>query len=201
MRDDVRLIDDVIDMIDVNICDSVVISGGEPCAQPKPLIEITRRIKEELNMDVAVETNGTFPEVIDDISPYVDQFFVDFKSDPFNYNRDLLGMSQVDFDNYFRTLDLIESLRVPLELRTTCFSNLIDELTIHHMGDFIDSSFYYEPTWVLQQGHVDDVLDNLLFDETVVYSYDDMKELGNIGREYVEDMYIHTFNKGRELVE
>lgn len=201
MRDDVRLIDDVINMIDVNMSDSVVFSGGEPTLQPDVLLEMVRRVKNELDMDVAIETNGTRPDVIDEVSPYVDQMFIDFKSDPFNYDTLKLGMSPSDFDNYFKTLDLVESLRIPLELRTTCFSNLIDEQTIHHMGDFIDASFYYEPTWVLQQGHTVDVLDNVIFDDSVVYGYEQMKELGDIGRTYVEDMYIFTGTNGRELIQ
>lgn len=200
MRDDMVDTDDILKMIDYDFIDGVVFSGGEPTVQCETLVEMVKDIYVNTDLKIAIETNGTRPDVIDELSPYLDQVFMDFKASPFKYPLDLLGISETDVKQTFESMELVDNLRIPLELRTTCFTNIISEHDIEVMGEFIESTFRYEPTWVLQQGHVDNVLDSDIFDNNVVYDSEQMMELGDIGRTYVEDMYIHTMINGREII-
>jgi 7-carboxy-7-deazaguanine synthase len=44
----------------------VVISGGEPTIQPKPLVDLAKQLKKELNVHITLETNGVLfiPELV-----------------------------------------------------------------------------------------------------------------------------------------
>lgn len=199
-RYNLREADDILKMIDYDFIDGVVFSGGECTLQPDTLEYMMKSIKDTSNLTIAIETNGTRPDVIDDLSPYLDQVFMDFKSNPYAYKLDLIGTKEADVQCTFDSMELVDNLRIPLELRTTCFSNLITSHDIEAMGEFIESTFRYEPTWVLQQGIVDDVLDTSVFNDDVVYSQEQMMNLGDIGRKYTEDMYVTTKVNGRVKV-
>lgn len=200
MRDNYVEADDILELINVDFIDGVVFSGGEPCLQPESLEYMMSHLKEHTELKIAIETNGSRPDIIDELSPYLDQVFMDFKSSPYGYELDLIGTNGDDVSRTFESMELCDNLKIPLELRTTCFANLITSKTIDNMGEYIDSTFRYEPAWVLQQGHVDDVLDSDIFNEGVVYSPDEMMELGEVGREYTEDMYVTTQVNGRVKV-
>lgn len=125
---------------------------------------------------------------------------MDFKSDPFNYDIRNLGTNTTDVERMFESMLLVDGLGIPLELRTTCFKNIIGKLEIEHMGTFIDGHFDRCPTWVLQQGHTIDVLDNVIFNDDVVYGTDEMFELGSVARMEVEDVCVTTLVTGRKQI-
>ncbi|TDA64035.1 MAG: radical SAM protein [Clostridia bacterium] len=62
------------------LLDGVVISGGEPTLQPG-LAEFLARIKKEIGLDVKLDTNGSFPEVVEALlrRGLVDTVAVDYK--------------------------------------------------------------------------------------------------------------------------
>ena len=165
--------------------------------QPEALEYMMKSIKDTSNLKIAIETNGSRPDVIDDLSPYIDQIFMDFKSNPYQYELELIGTNEADVQRTYESMELVDSLNIPLELRTTCFSNLISGRDIDMMGEYIEATFRYEPTWVLQQGLVSEVLNSDIFNETIVYSPEQMMSLGNIGRRYTEQMYVTTQVDGR----
>jgi len=98
---------------------SVVFSGGEPTAQPEPLKELLKYAK-FLNLKTMVETNGYYPEVLNDLCKkgLIDQLFIDIKTTEEDYAK-LTGKS----DSYEK---LIETLRIsiPHTKRTTVFKNI-----------------------------------------------------------------------------
>lgn len=200
MRNNLCEADDVLGLIDYDFIDAVVFSGGEPTLQPESLEYMMKIIKDTSNLKIAIETNGSRPDVIDMLSPYLDQVFMDFKSNPYAYELDLIGTSETDVQRTYESMELVDNLNIPLELRTTCFKNLISEHDIDMMGEYIEATFRYEPTWVLQQGHVSDVLNSDIFDDSVVYSSEQMMKLGDVGRKYTEDMYVFTSVDGRVKV-
>ena len=200
MRDDMIETSDILDMIDVDFIDAVVFSGGEPTLQLEPLVLMMNILKEQTDLKIAIETNGTRPDVIDELAPYLDQVFMDFKGSPYQYPLDLIGTNEADVQRTYESMELVDSLNIPLELRTTCFSNLISERDIDMMGEYIEATFRYEPTWVLQQGLVTEVLNSDIFNETIIYSPEQMMSLGNIGRRYTEQMYVTTQVDGRVRV-
>lgn len=69
-------INDVISTLRRNLCNinHVVITGGEPFIQPKPLKSLCRSIKEKLACHVSIETNGTTND--DGVLPWIDFFSI-----------------------------------------------------------------------------------------------------------------------------
>lgn len=198
MIQDTNIVDtnDIISQLDFDFIDGVVFSGGECTLQPDALDELIDCVRDE-NKLVAIETNGTRPEWIDDTLKYIDRVFMDYKSNPNSFNTHLIQIGPDDLRATYESMKLIDESDTPLELRTTCFKNLIGDWEIRCMGKFIAETFLNTPTWVLQQGHVNDVLDSFIFNDSVVYSYDEIQTLANIGRTYVEHMCYSTLPTGR----
>jgi 7-carboxy-7-deazaguanine synthase len=68
--------DEVFDLIRHNLGNlkHVVITGGEPLLQKKPLLPLLKKLREELGVHITIETNGTtFPE---ELSRYIDLFSI-----------------------------------------------------------------------------------------------------------------------------
>jgi len=58
----------------IGILKHVVITGGEPLLQQKPLTPLVKRLKEELDLHLTIETNGTL--FSEDVSRYIDLFSI-----------------------------------------------------------------------------------------------------------------------------
>jgi len=80
-------IDNIIKIIKNNIgqMKHIVITGGEPMLQMESLIELTRRIKNELKLHITIETNGTIFN--DDLIEFVDLFSISPKLSNSNPNQ------------------------------------------------------------------------------------------------------------------
>ncbi len=68
--------DEVINLIKHNIgaMQHVVITGGEPLLQKNALAQLAKKIKEELNLHLTIETNGTL--FSEDVAKYIDLFSI-----------------------------------------------------------------------------------------------------------------------------
>ncbi|MFV0482535.1 MAG: 7-carboxy-7-deazaguanine synthase QueE [Bacteroidales bacterium] len=69
-------INDIITTLRHNLhnINHVVVTGGEPFIQPKPLKMLCKAIKEELSCHVSIETNGTTSD--DEVLPWIDFFSI-----------------------------------------------------------------------------------------------------------------------------
>lgn len=79
----------------------IVISGGEPTIQPKPLTELAKRLKKGLNVHITLETNGVL--FVPELSAYVDMFSISPKlrsSEPDKKKNKLLDVPVEE--NYIR---------------------------------------------------------------------------------------------------
>ncbi|MCX8204473.1 MAG: anaerobic ribonucleoside-triphosphate reductase activating protein [Candidatus Nezhaarchaeota archaeon] len=112
------------------IVDAVHITGGEPTLQPLGLETLCRAAK-EVGMDVGINTNGSNPHVLETLlkANLVDHVAIDVKAP-----LDLVSYAKatgVDGDwalkQVERTLKLLGSSKVKLEVRTTVVPGLIDE--------------------------------------------------------------------------
>ena len=64
------------------IIDAVVISGGEPLIWNKDLGEFLKKIRHRYNDSflIKLDTNGSFPERLEELTDYLDFVAIDFKS-------------------------------------------------------------------------------------------------------------------------
>lgn len=95
--------------------DAVVITGGEPCLQ-KDLKEFILEIK-NLGFLVKLDTNGGFPEVLEEVLPLIDYVAMDIKA-PFE-KYPLITCSKLDTAKIQKSIELIMNSNIDYEFRTT----------------------------------------------------------------------------------
>ncbi|MGM0376892.1 MAG: 7-carboxy-7-deazaguanine synthase QueE [Bacteroidota bacterium] len=79
----------------------IVITGGEPLLQHKPLEELLKRIKAETHLHVTIETNGTL--FFEEVARHTDLFSISPKlsnSDPVNEKLSQLGLKPTGPTSY-----------------------------------------------------------------------------------------------------
>jgi len=115
--------------------EAVVFSGGEPCLQPG-LLDAMREVR-ELGFEIALHTNGFFPDVVERaLSERLLQFIaVDFKA-PFNLYQAVTRQEVVAAD-FARLADLLVSAGVKHEYRTTVHPGLLSDSDIMNMADWL----------------------------------------------------------------
>ena len=110
------------------VLDAVCISGGEPTMM-EDLKEKTRDIK-ALGYEVKLDTNGSRPEVLQDLldNKLIDYVAMDIKNSKEKYAMTsgvLLELSKVE-----KSIDILKSSQIPFEFRTTAI------LEYHSLRDF-----------------------------------------------------------------
>lgn len=71
----------------------VTVSGGEPLLQSRALIPLLKMLK-DAGINVIIDTAGALPSShLEDVMPYTDTFFVDWKSPHSSIYRDIVGGS------------------------------------------------------------------------------------------------------------
>ena len=112
------------------VINSVVLTGGEPLLQPEACIELLKAAK-SAGLSCAIETNGTDPQVIERLLPYLDLVTIDVKaplSDPKLYEKitgsvGILGLVQ----KIKKSLKLAIGSKAEVEARTTVIPTLNDD--------------------------------------------------------------------------
>jgi len=122
-------IDDSIDFID-----SVVITGGEPLIQKEEVLKIIKYCK-DLQLNIKLDTNGYYPEKLEDLMDLVDYIALDIKA-PFNKYEEVTG--QNIGENVRKSMEIC--LKFPetiFECRTTYVPGLMDPDDIVEIAYFI----------------------------------------------------------------
>ncbi|HDI74431.1 MAG TPA: anaerobic ribonucleoside-triphosphate reductase activating protein [Thermoprotei archaeon] len=91
----------------LGLVEYVHVTGGEPTLQDKGLLELCRALKEK-GLKVSVDTNGSRPEVLERILPYLNHMAIDIKaplSEPDKYAR-AIGLP----------LEIVESYEIPAKV-------------------------------------------------------------------------------------
>jgi len=97
--------------------EAVVFSGGEALMQGQATIEYIKKVR-ELGFAIGLHTNGFYPDLLKQVSEYVDWIGLDFKATKHFYNN-LTGMD-VAYDHMIQSLEFWLSTGKDLEVRTTC---------------------------------------------------------------------------------
>jgi pyruvate formate lyase activating enzyme len=129
--------------------DAVVVTGGEPCIH-KELPKFLAKLKER-GFSVKLDTNGCFPDVLEECLGSVDYVAVDVKTSQAKYSR--LGMK--DTSGLMRTVEILKTGKVPYEFRTTLVPDLVTAEDVVCIGEVVKGA----QTLALQQFVPEDTLD------------------------------------------
>jgi len=174
----------------LNFVEAIVFSGGECTEQPAALRRYAK-MAHDMGKEVAIETNGTHPEVIRDMlaRKLVDKVYCDIKA-PCGYLHRLEKHIGTDgsYDRLVRQVMVHSSGK--LELRIVCFGSFADEAYIKAIDEMIPRQCVCDLT--LMQGKL-----------TSTYKDDVMspKELKALAKHLNKpgNIYVNS-TKGRELV-
>ena len=122
----------------VGVLDGVVISGGEPTLMPN-LEEKIRAIR-SLGYAIKLDTNGTHPEVVEDLvnKGLLDYVAMDIKSSLDDYHR--FTNNDVLIENVCKTIEFLKQNRVDYEFRMTLIDEYHKEEVIEKVRDLLKGS-------------------------------------------------------------
>lgn len=138
--------------------DGVVITGGEPCLQ-KDLEEVIKEIK-ALGFAVKLDTNGSFPEIIKKLLPYLDYIAMDIKSPLEKYSE--ITRVNINTENIRKSIDMIMDSGIDYEFRTTVVKSQLNFQDFEKIGQLIKGAKRY----YLQKFIPSKLLDESLMNET-----------------------------------
>jgi len=164
--------------------DGVVICGGEPCIHRE--IESLCSEFKQLELGVKIDTNGSFPEVLESLldKRLVDFVSMDIKAPIDDTYRAIAGVD-VDLAAIGKSIALLQKGEVDHEFRTTVCSFFLDKSDILNIAKTIDGARKY----VLQEFKGGTCLDPTL-NSYQSFSRDELKELAIQCAEYVESCYV-----------
>lgn len=176
---------------------SVVLTGGEPTLQSKALIRLCELLRDK-GLDIKLDTNGSNPDIISYLVDHdlIQAISIDFKSpiDDFETFCKITGTKKRKyFENFKRTLHLLDTISVPVEYRTTVVPTLNDSDTILTK---IVSELDKEDSYILQQfSNENDLLDPK-FKSINPQSVEKMMNLGKVAKGYVKNVFVRTMENG-----
>jgi len=136
----------------IGLIDAVEFTGGEPLLHRDIGIFI-KRIK-DMGFLVKVDTNGSFPDRLKEILPYIDYIAMDIKA-PFERYSDAVGIN-IDSTSIKESIEIIKNSNKDYEFRTTVFKNYFKTLDAFlEIGNLINRAKAY----YIQRPHFDKVLD------------------------------------------
>jgi len=159
--------------------DAIVVTGGEPTLH----MELPRFLKKlkERGFSVKLDTNGFYPEVLEECLAYVDYVALDVKTSLEKYGR-LGAKSTAEF---LRTLEMLKTGKVEYEFRTTVVPGFVDNEDIMRICMLIKGT----KTFALQQFVSGDTLDGKLRTLSP-WSKEAIVDIAKMIREHVENVIL-----------
>ena len=178
-------IDDALDFID-----SVVLTGGEPLFQHREVIKILRYCK-SLELNTKLDTNGFYPEKLEEVLDFVDYVALDIKA-PFKKYKEVTGLDISK--NVQKSIQVCLKSDTYLECRTTYVPGLLNPEDINNIAKNIECDLY-----TIQQFNNKTVLDEKL----KAIESPSRKELFDIAesiKPYQNNIQIKTSEFGNEII-
>lgn len=157
--------------------DGVVITGGEPCLQ-KDLPEFIKQVK-ELGFAVKLDTNGSFPEMLEKVLPNLDYVAMDIKAPLEKYSR--IVNVDVDTSKILKSIEVLKNGGVDYEFRTTVVKSQLSFEDFEKIGQLIQGA----PRYYLQRFEASKILDKSLENEKT-YSTEEFERIIDILKSYVK---------------
>lgn len=114
----------------LELYEGVVITGGEPCVWGHQLIELLRLIKQEFELPVKLDTNGSYYEILNKIldEKLVHTVALEIKADVYNFERmsETIGREYTldDCNNIIKSANRLKRHDVYTIFRTTLIPTL-----------------------------------------------------------------------------
>ena len=157
--------------------DGVVITGGEPCLQ-KDLPEFIKQVK-ELGFAVKLDTNGSFPEMLEKVLPDLDYVAMDIKAPLEKYSQ--IVNVDVDTSKILKSIEILKNGGVDYEFRTTVVKSQLSFEDFEKIGQLIQGA----PRYYLQKFVASKILDKGLENEKT-YSTEEFERIIDILKPYVK---------------
>jgi pyruvate formate lyase activating enzyme len=161
--------------------DSVVVTGGEPCMH-KELAKFLAKLKER-GFFVKLDTNGCFPDNLQECLGVVDYVAMDVKTSLEKYK--LLGLA--DPKVIQQSVELIKTGKVPYEFRTTVVPEIVNPEDIAAIGELVKGA----KVLALQQFVPGDLLDKR-YAEVKPYSPEVIAGFAETLKKYVEKVVMRV---------
>lgn len=116
--------------------DGIVITGGEPLLHDE-LVDFIKKVKEK-GFLVKVDTNGSFPEKIEELVDLVDYWAMDIKNCPEKYSQ-TAGI-EIDLDKINKSISLIMKRAKDYQFRTTFVPGLHNRKCAQKIGEMVKGS-------------------------------------------------------------
>ncbi|MCW4046053.1 MAG: anaerobic ribonucleoside-triphosphate reductase activating protein [Candidatus Bathyarchaeota archaeon] len=159
--------------------DAVVVTGGEPCMHNE-LPRFLAKLKER-GFTVKLDTNGFYPEVLEECLPSVDYVAVDVKTSLEKYR--LLGAKTTT--ELLRTVEMLKTGKVAYEFRTTVVPELVTAEDVTRICELVKGA----KTHAFQQFVPRDTLDKQ-FEGLKPYAPEVINEFAGTMRSYVENVLL-----------
>ena len=143
-------INELIDKIGTNLLVSgISITGGEPTLQ-KDLLELCEEIQ-KTGRYLSIDTNGSNPDIIKKIAPYINRVALDLKGPPDPEKLEIITGVKVDLDTIKDTIEFLNTQQnIDFEIRTTYVANLLNFHDIENIMNFL-KMMGFSGNFVLQQ--------------------------------------------------
>jgi pyruvate formate lyase activating enzyme len=161
--------------------DAVVVTGGEPTMH-KELPKFLAKLKARGFM-VKLDTNGFYPEVLEECLPYVDYVALDVKTSLEKYKQ--LGTK--DTAGLMRTVEILKTGKVPYEFRTTAVPELVTAEDVKCIGEMVKGARNH----AFQQFVPQDTLDKR-FEGLKPYTPETIKEFAETMKKYAENVILRV---------
>jgi pyruvate formate lyase activating enzyme len=161
--------------------DAVVVTGGEPTMH-KELPKFLAKLKER-GFHVKLDTNGFYPEVLEECLPYVDYVALDVKTSLEKYKQ--LGTK--DTAGLMRTVEILKTGKVPYEFRTTAVPELVTAEDVKCIGEMVKGA----KTHAFQQFVPQDTLDKR-FEGLKPYAPETIAEFAENMKKYAENVILRV---------
>jgi pyruvate formate lyase activating enzyme len=161
--------------------DAVVVTGGEPTMH-KELPKFLAKLKAR-GFLVKLDTNGFYPEVLEECLASVDYVAMDVKTCPEKYG--LLGAK--DTAGLMRSVEMLKTGKVPFEFRTTAVPELVTAEDVACIGELVKGA----KTHAFQQFVPQDLLDKK-YESLKPYSSEKIAEFAGAMNKYTENTVLRV---------
>jgi pyruvate formate lyase activating enzyme len=161
--------------------DAVVVTGGEPTMH-KELPKFLAKLKARGFM-VKLDTNGFYPEVLEECLPYVDYVALDLKTSLDKYR--LLGAN--DTAGLMRTVEILKTGKVPYEFRTTLVPEFVTAEDVKRIGEMVKGAKIH----AFQQFVPQDTLDKK-FEGFKPYAPETITKFAETMKKYAENVVLRV---------
>jgi len=161
--------------------DAAVVTGGEPTMH-KEIPKFLRKL-EDRGFAIKLDTNGFYPQVLEECLAHVDYVALDVKTSLKKYAR----LESKDTADFLRTIEILKSGKVEYEFRATVVPGFVDAEDIPQIGELVKGA----KTFAFQQFIPEDTLDKN-FKKLKPYTPETITEFAETMKKYADKIILRV---------